>query len=68
MRELKLGESYASRARLQEIQGLTTDELLEMYHIVQYSEEDIEKINTGLKMINEVLEKNTKKIMEVSKW
>jgi hypothetical protein len=67
MRELKLGESYASLNRLQDIKGMNANELLAKFKIIIYSKEDVEKINTGLRMINEVLEKNTKKIMEVSK-
>ena len=43
---------------LEEIRNMTAKELLKKYHMVIYSQKDIAKINRGLILIQEVLNRN----------
>ena len=50
---------------LQELKAMDAQTVLKRYHLVIYSDEDIAQINKGLKLIREVLERNTKKFEEM---
>jgi len=43
---------------LEEIRNMTPEELLKKYQMVIYSQEDIAKINRGLVLVQEVLNRN----------
>ena len=50
--------SYEKKVVLEEIRNMTAKELLKKYHMVIYSQKDIAKINRGLVLIQEVLNRN----------
>ena len=50
--------SYERKVVLEEIRNMTSEELLKKYHMVIYSQKDIAKINRGLVLIQEVLNRN----------
>ena len=56
MSSIKL--SYKRKVVLEEIRNMTAKELLKKYHMVIYSQEDIAKINRGLVLVQEVLNRN----------
>lgn len=47
---------------LDEIKKMTAEEILQKFRMVIYSKEDVAEINRGLKIIRNVLNKNTKKL------
>ena len=50
--------SHKKKVVLEEIRNMTAEELLKKYHMVIYSQKDIAKINCGLVLIQEVLNRN----------
>lgn len=61
----KTHQSFDQILRLDEIQNMTAEELLKKHRMVIYSAYDIYKINRGLRMIQDVLDKNNNKIGEI---
>ena len=47
---------------IQELKQMSSEQVLEKFRMVIYSDEDITQINKGLDLIREVLEKNAKKL------
>lgn len=47
---------------MQRVRNMTSEEILEEFHIVIYTPEDIKQINEGLKLIREILTKNNGKL------
>lgn len=64
MKNLRYGVSLKHALQLGEIAHMTAEELLEKYKMVIYSQEDIDQINYGMSIIQEVLNRNGEKIKE----
>jgi len=47
---------------MQRIKNMTSEEVLEEFHIVIYTPKDIKQINKGLELIREILTKNNGKL------
>ncbi len=54
------GTSLMRLLQLEEMRQMSAEELLKKYHMVVYSEKDLKKINLGLCLIQEVLNRNSK--------
>ena len=49
---------------LQDLKNMEAQDVLESFRMVIYSKDDVSQINKGLKIIRQVLNKNSKKLTE----